>query len=109
VVVKVQYPEVAQNYIADFDNMETVAKLLHLKESLETIRSLRVRHEYELDFRLEAQNLTECGENAKKHGFSPHRVRIPAVISDIPATRHVRCIFFFRFFSFFFFFLYMMI
>jgi len=88
VVVKVQYPEVAANYIADFDNLEIVAGFF-LKESVETVKNLRIRHEYELDFRLEAENLKLCRDNAVKHGFSPKLVSLPSLVPDFPATKNV--------------------
>lgn len=63
--------------------------MLHLKESIETIKALRMRHEYELDFRLESDNLIECRLNAYQSGFSPQKVMLPNVIKEIPATKHV--------------------
>ena len=42
-IVKVQYPEVAKLYEADFDNLEIVTRLL-FPENLPLIAGLRRRH-----------------------------------------------------------------
>mmetsp|Transcript_12541 Transcript_12541/g.25522 ORF Transcript_12541/g.25522 Transcript_12541/m.25522 type:complete len:413 (-) Transcript_12541:1293-2531(-) len=68
VVVKVQYPEVASHYAADFDNLEVLCGWL-FPEKLNLVHGLRKRHEGELDFRVEASNLRECAANAKAKGF----------------------------------------
>ena len=59
VVVKVQYPEVAALYEADFDNLERVTAWL-MPENLALVKGLRERHQQELDFRTEAKHLREC-------------------------------------------------
>ena len=55
VIVKVQYPEVAQHYKADFDNLEALAAWL-TPENVPLVQGLRRRHEGELDFRHEVGN-----------------------------------------------------
>ena len=57
-IVKVQYPEVARLYDADFSNLEVITRWL-FPDNVPLIRSLRERHARELDFRLEAANLRE--------------------------------------------------
>jgi len=58
VIVKVQYPEVPALYAADFDNLELVTRIL-FPQNLPLIAGLRKRHQAELDFRIEAANLSE--------------------------------------------------
>ena len=81
VIVKVQYPEVAEQFDADLGNLE-VALHLFMPGNEELIRSLRYRHERELDFTLEAENLRECAENLQAHGVEPSLVRIPRVRNE---------------------------
>ena len=49
VIVKVQYPEVAELYDADFSNLEVVTRYL-FPENVQLVRGLRRRHQAELDF-----------------------------------------------------------
>jgi len=58
VIVKIQYPEVADFFRKDFNNIELATKLM-FPENLEIVKSLRKRHKNELDFRIEADNLQE--------------------------------------------------
>jgi hypothetical protein len=88
VVVKVQYPEVADLYSADFDNLETVTAWL-MPQNVQLIQGLRKRHQQELDFRTEAQNLREVASNMQRRGFEPRLVRVPRVIDERLSTRHV--------------------
>jgi aarF domain-containing kinase len=88
VVVKVQYPEVAELYQADFTNLKMVTRLL-APEQLPTVQTLRERHENELDFRQEAAHLQEVSDNMHRHGLQPKLIRIPRVIGN--ATQHVLC------------------
>lgn len=50
---------------------------------MEVAKALRKRHENELDFTLEAENLRECTRDMQLHGVEPALVRIPRVIEDI--------------------------
>jgi aarF domain-containing kinase len=68
-IVKVQYPEVAELYEADFDNLEAVVGWL-MPENAALIRGLRRRHA-ELDFRNEARNLEEIGANMRARSLEP--------------------------------------
>lgn len=86
VIVKVQYPQVAELYEADFQNLELVTRLI-MPDNLSTIDTMRERHRKELDFTIEAENLRECSENMKRRGLEPQLIRIPRVIGK--ATQHV--------------------
>jgi predicted unusual protein kinase regulating ubiquinone biosynthesis (AarF/ABC1/UbiB family) len=88
VIVKVQYPEVAELYAADFDNLEIVTAWL-MPENLSLIQGLRKRHVQELDFRVEAQHLRECRANMQRRGFEPQLVRVPVVADARLCTQHV--------------------
>ena len=88
VIVKVQYPEVAELYDADFSNLEVVTRYL-FPENVQFIRGLRARHQAELDFRTEAAHLRELGANMRARGFEPDLVRIPTVPDDRLVCRHV--------------------
>jgi hypothetical protein len=86
VIVKVQYPEVAAHYAADFDNLQVLAAWL-FPETLPMVAGLRKRHEGELDFRQEAANLAECRANVQKRFGS--RAVLPAVPAPHLVTQHV--------------------
>jgi len=89
VIVKVQYPEVAELFDADLNNLEMVTKLF-MPENRELVKALRERHENELDFRIEADNLRECTQNMQAHGVEPSLVRIPRVKNETGiCTQHV--------------------
>ena len=59
IVIKVQYPEVAELFDADLSNLE-IATRLFAPENIEVTKALRKRHENELDFTKEAENLRQC-------------------------------------------------
>jgi len=82
IVLKVQYPEVAQLFDADLSNLE-IATRLFAPENMEVAKALRKRHENELDFTKEAENLRECTRDMQKYGVEPSLVRIPRVVEDI--------------------------
>jgi len=82
VVVKVQYPEVAQLFDADLSNLELATRLFS-PEYMEITKSLRKRHENELDFTKEAANLIHVTRDMQRYGVEPSLVRIPRVIYDI--------------------------
>ena len=88
VIVKVQYPEVAELYDADFSNLEVVTRYL-FPENVQLVRGLRRRHQAELDFRTEAAHLRELGANMRARGFEPGLVRIPGVPDERLVCRHV--------------------
>ena len=116
VIVKVQYPEVAELYDADFSNLEVVTRYL-FPENVQLVRGLRRRHQAELDFpispyislylhispyislylpnqaeldfRTEAAHLRELGANMRARGFEPGLVRIPVVPDARLVCRHV--------------------
>jgi aarF domain-containing kinase len=88
VVVKVQYPEVAALYEADFLNLERVTAYL-MPENLALVKGLRERHQQELDFRTEAQHLRECRSNMQRHDFEPRLCRVPRVSDERLCTQHV--------------------
>lgn len=81
VIVKVQYPEVADLFSADLANLEMATKLF-APENLEVAKAMRKRHENELDFRIEASNLMECTRDMQRHGLEPTFVRIPRVKNE---------------------------
>ncbi len=87
IVIKVQYPEVAELFDADLSNLE-IATRLFAPENMEVAKALRKRHENELDFTKEAENLRECTSDMQKYGVEPSLVRIPRVVDDI-CTQHV--------------------
>eukprot|EP00581_Thalassiosira_minuscula_P007213 CAMPEP_0183707806 /NCGR_PEP_ID=MMETSP0737-20130205/4259_1 /TAXON_ID=385413 /ORGANISM="Thalassiosira miniscula, Strain CCMP1093" /LENGTH=611 /DNA_ID=CAMNT_0025935535 /DNA_START=220 /DNA_END=2055 /DNA_ORIENTATION=- len=82
IVLKVQYPEVAELFEADLSNLEIATKLF-APENLEVAKALRKRHENELDFTKEADNLRECTRDMQQYGVEPSLVRIPRVVEDI--------------------------
>lgn len=81
VIVKVQYPEVAELFSADLANLETATKLF-APENIEVAKAMRKRHENELDFTIEANNLIECTRDMQLHGVEPALVRIPRVMNE---------------------------
>lgn len=81
VVVKVQYPQVARLFEIDFDNLETAVKWLD-PANVELVQALRKRHELEMDFTREANNLVTVRNNLQRHGVEPSRVRIPIVKNE---------------------------
>lgn len=82
VVVKVQYPEVAELFDADLNNLEWLRYLVLPARSQDMLKNIRERHEREMDFRLEAQHLRDCSANMQRHGLEPSRVRIPKVLNE---------------------------
>ncbi|KAL3809550.1 hypothetical protein ACHAXA_001824 [Cyclostephanos tholiformis] len=82
VVIKVQYPEVAELFEADLSNLELATRLFS-PENVEVTRALRKRHENELNFTQEAENLRECTRDMQRHGLEPNLVRIPRVVDEI--------------------------
>ena len=78
VVVKVQYPEVAELFEADLSNLEMATRLF-APENMEVAKALRKRHQNELDFNIEAENLRQCTEDMQEYGIEPTLVRIPRV------------------------------
>ena len=87
IVIKVQYPEVAELFDADLSNLE-IATRLFAPENIEVTKALRKRHENELDFTKEAENLRQCTRDMQHYGVEPNLVRIPRVVDDI-CTQHV--------------------
>jgi hypothetical protein len=87
VVVKVQYPEVAQLFDADLSNLELATRLFS-PEYMEITNSLRKRHENELDFTKEAANLIHVTRDMQRYGVEPSLVRIPRVVNEI-CTKNV--------------------
>lgn len=89
VIVKVQYPEVAELFHADLNNLEMLVRLINPR-NLDLVQSIRERHINELDFRLEAAHLRECRQNLQRHGVEPKLVRIPQVRNETGlCTQHV--------------------
>jgi aarF domain-containing kinase len=86
VVVKVQYPEVAQVLDVDFNNMELAVWFLN-PDMKDFAASIRKRHERELDFTLEAENLRHVAANMQAHGVEPALVRIPRVYNETGLCR----------------------
>ena len=82
VIVKVQYPEVAELFDADLHNLELLAQIVMPGRSHDQLKNTRARHERELDFTEEAAHLEECGKNMVKHGLQPRYVRIPRVRNE---------------------------
>jgi len=87
VVVKIQYPEVAELFEADLSNLELATRLF-APENIELAKAMRKRHENELNFRLEAKNMKDCTRDMQQHGVEPSLVRIPRVIEAL-CTRDV--------------------
>jgi len=81
VIVKVQYPEVASLFNIDFNNLELVTRWIN-PENLNFVQKLRKRHENELDFTIEAENLRECTLNMQAHGVEPRLIRLPRVRNE---------------------------
>lgn len=83
VIVKVQYPEVAELFDADLNNLEMLIKLVtSLRPGRDILDHFRKTHERELDFRWEAAHLQECATNMQNHGLEPNLVRIPQVRNE---------------------------
>ena len=87
VVVKIQYPEVAEMFEADLSNLELATRLF-APDNIDIAKAMRKRHENELDFRLEARNMKDCTRDMQQHGVEPSLVRIPRVIEEL-CTRDV--------------------
>lgn len=93
VVVKVQYPGVADAIASDLANAELLTSIISLGARLGPIRvatdprelaaEIRERISEELDYRIEAANLTEFGERYKGHPF----IRIPRVHTELSTER----------------------
>jgi len=81
VIVKVQYPEVARLFEIDFDNLETAVRWLD-PGNTELVEALRKRHEHEMDFTREADNLRTVRGNLQRHGVEPSQVRVPIVRNE---------------------------
>lgn len=81
VIVKIQYPEVADLFNADLNNLEICCRLL-IPGSKDMVAAVRERHSRELDFREEAQHLRECAHNMQQHKVEPQLVRIPRVRNE---------------------------
>jgi predicted unusual protein kinase regulating ubiquinone biosynthesis (AarF/ABC1/UbiB family) len=81
VVVKVQYPDIAEVFDVDFNNMEFAVRLSN-PDMMDFAKAIRQRHERELDFRLEAANLQEVRQNMQAYGVEPALVRIPRVFNE---------------------------
>jgi aarF domain-containing kinase len=81
VIVKVQYPEVARSFQIDFDNLAVVTRWFE-PEQVDLVESLRARHNQELDFHHEADNLRTVRRNLQRSGVEPTLVRIPMVRNE---------------------------
>ncbi|CAB9512182.1 ABC1 family protein MCP2 [Seminavis robusta] len=89
VIVKIQYPQVAEQFTADLNNLELCLKIVQ-PGCDDMMRGLRERHSRELDFREEAQHLRECADNMKRHQLEPAHIRIPMVRNETGlCTQHV--------------------
>ena len=82
VIVKVQYPEVAELFDADLNNLELLVKIVMPGRSHDQLQNTRKRHEQEMDFHKEAAHLEECARNMVQHGMQPRYVRIPRVRNE---------------------------
>ena len=87
VVIKIQYPEVEEQFEADLSNMEFATRLV-APENIDMVKAMRKRHENELDFRLEANNMREVTKDMQQYGVEPSLVRIPRVVDDL-CTKNV--------------------
>jgi predicted unusual protein kinase regulating ubiquinone biosynthesis (AarF/ABC1/UbiB family) len=93
VVVKVQYPGVADAIRADLENTELLASFARLAMKLSPIRvtadpnaiveEVAARITEELDYRIEAANQTEFRSRYEGHPF----IRIPAVVPELSTER----------------------
>lgn len=93
VVVKVQYPGVADAIRADLQNTELLASFASMGAKLSPIRvtadptaiveEVTERITEELDYRIEAANQTEFHSHYESHPF----IRIPEVVSELSTER----------------------
>ena len=93
VVVKVQYPGVADAIRADLENTELMASMARVGMKLSPIRvvadpvaaveEITERISEELDYRIEAQNQTEFHTHYAGHPF----IRIPEVVHELSTER----------------------
>jgi predicted unusual protein kinase regulating ubiquinone biosynthesis (AarF/ABC1/UbiB family) len=93
VVVKVQYPGVAEAIAADLENIELLTSFAHLASKLAPVRivadtravaeEVAERITEELDYGLEAANQAEFAERYADHPF----IRIPAVVPELSTER----------------------
>jgi predicted unusual protein kinase regulating ubiquinone biosynthesis (AarF/ABC1/UbiB family) len=93
VVVKVQYPGVADAIRADLQNTELIASLARMGAKLSPIRvtadpaaiaeEVTERISEELDYRIEAANQTEFRSHYEDHPF----IRIPEVVAELSTAR----------------------
>ena len=78
VAVKVQYPDSERLFKKD---MATIRSFMTLAapENLFTLTALEEQNALELDYTIEASNLTTIHANMQKHGFLPREVAVPKV------------------------------
>ena len=93
VVVKVQYPGVADAIRADLENTELIASLARMGAKLSPIRvtadpaaiaeEISERITEELDYRIESANQAAFGSHYERHPF----IRIPEVVPELSTER----------------------
>ena len=93
VVIKVQYPGVADAIRSDLENTELIASFVQLGSKLSPIRigsdvtaiaaEITERVTEELDYRIEAANQREFASHYEDHPF----IRIPAVVDELSTER----------------------
>jgi predicted unusual protein kinase regulating ubiquinone biosynthesis (AarF/ABC1/UbiB family) len=93
VVIKVQYPGVADAIAADLQNTELIASIARFGAKLSPIRvtadpaaiaeEITARISEELDYRIEAANQTEFRARYEGHPF----IRVPEVVAELSTER----------------------
>ena len=88
VAVKVQYPGIAESMTADMSNVQFLYNMFgaFALKGLDTkalVDELRVRMIEELDYRIEAVNITEFAQHYAGHPF----IRIPALIPEYSSAK----------------------
>jgi aarF domain-containing kinase len=86
VAVKVQYPDSEQLFRKDMGTIRSFFTLA-APENLYMLDQLEQQNALELDYTIEASNLTTVGANMRRHGFAPREVVVPQPIAGLATRR----------------------
>lgn len=86
VAVKVQYPEAQALFEEDIHTIRSLTERL-APEQVVLLEAIEKQNAAELDYRNEAQNLTDVSQNMKHHGFQPREVIVPTPLPYLTTRR----------------------